>query len=440
MGNRQDEAESPAAGGPLDPAAGRKYPLHPAWVVAGVLFALVSAIMVGKFLHGDYKDAEVWYDAGRRVLTGDTLAGLPHYRYPPTFAVLVAPLAALGFGPFFFIWYLLNVALFGVAVWLARALVFTSGGRVSPRDYWLPSLLVAAFAIDNLFLGQTNILIMVLVYVSFLWDQQGRQWRAGIPLAAAMAIKTFPVALLIYFAFRLRGRVLASGVLCCAFFLLFLPAPVRGFGRNLQEVSGWAKRVAAPFVSRGEAGDWGQHSLDFGNQSLLAVARRYLSRVDAQVMARERPPIYVNIAELDSGQAVLVAGAVAILLCAGFALSVGWRRPRDPLRLAAEYGLATSVLLLLSPLSWTYFFVMLLLPVMLGLRLLSGRERLRPRSLLALRVALWGLALATILLASHYARALGNLFGATVLFYVALALVCLDLRRSGLPSSAQTLP
>ncbi len=444
MANGRAEADSHAAGSPADAASAPKYRLHPAWVVAGVLFVLVSAVMVGKFLHGDYKDAEVWYDAGRRVLTGDTLAGLPHYRYPPAFAVFVSPLAALGFAPFFFVWYLLNVALLGVAVWLARALVSPTGGNVSPRDYWVPALLVAAFAIDNLFLGQTNLLIMVLVYSTFLWDQQGRQWRAGIPLGAAMAIKTFPAALLAYFVFRLRARVVAGAVLCCAFFLLLLPAPVRGFGRNLQEVSGWGERVAAPFVSRGEAGDWGQHSLDFGNQSLPAVARRCLTRVDAQVMAREGPPIYVNIAQLDYGQAVLVAGAVAAALCAGFLLSVGWRRPWDPLQLAAEYGLATAVLLLLSPLSWTYFFVMLLLPVALGLRFLSERERLRGRSVLSLRAALWGLALATILLVSHYARALGNMFWATLLFYIALALACLDLRqsRSEPPSraSAHTLP
>ncbi len=399
--------------------------------------------MVAKFLHGDYKDAEVWYDAGRRVLTGEGLAGLPHYRYPPTFAVVVAPLAALGFAPFFFIWYLLNVALFGAALWLARALVFPSRAKVSPRDYWLPSLLVAAFAIDNLFLGQTNILVMALVYAAFLWDRQGRQWRAGLPLGAAMAIKTFPAALVLYFAFRLRGRVIAAALLCCVFFLLLLPAPARGFHRNLQEVSAWAERVAAPLVSRGEAGDWGQHSLDFGNQSLLAVARRYLTSVDAQVMARERPPIYVNIADLDPRKAVLVAGVLAVALCAGFVASVGSRRPRDPLRLAAEYAVATTLLLLLSPLSWTYFFVMLLLPVTLGVRLLSEKERLGPRSVLALRVALWGLVLATILLVSQYARALGNLLWAALLLCAALALVCLDLRRarSDLPAASDhTLP
>ncbi len=431
MADRRAEADSHADGGTADAGSPPTYRLHPAWMVAGVLFALVSAIMVGKFLHGDYKDAEVWYDAGRRVLIGDTLAGLPHYRYPPTFAVLVAPLAALGFAPFFFIWYLLNVALFAASVWLARAVVFAPGGRVSPRDYWLPSLLAAAFAIDNLFLGQTNILIMALVYLSFLWDQEGRQWRAGIPLGAAMAIKTFPVALVLYFAFRLRGRLVGGAVLSCAFFLLLLPAPVRGLDHTLQEVTGWAERVAAPFMSRGEAGDWGQHSLDFGNQSLPAVARRYLTRVDAQVMARERPPIYVNVVELTPAQAVLAAGALALALCAGFVLSVGWRRPQDALGLAAEYGLVTALLLLLSPLSWTYFFVMLLLPVMLGARLLSDRTKLRGRAVLALRIAVWGLVVATVLLVSHYARALGNLFWATVLFYIALALVCLDLRRAG---------
>ncbi len=440
MATSGGEAETGASREPAQAAPGQRYRVHSAWVIVGLLFTLLSAIMVGKFLHGDYKDAEVWYDAGRRVLTGDTLAELPHYRYPPTFAVIVAPMATLGFAPFFFIWYLLNVALFGLAVWLARALVFSPGGHVAPRDHWLPSLLVAAFAIDNLFLGQTNILIMVLVYASFLWDRQGWQWRAGLPLGAAMAIKTFPVALVLYFAFRLRGRVVAGAVLCCAFLLLLLPAPVRGFARNLEEVSGWADRVAAPFVARGEAGDWGQHSLDFGNQSLPAVARRYLTRVDAQVRAREGSPVYVNIADLAPAHAIPIAGALALALCVGLVVSAGWRRPQDALGLAAEYGLVTALLLLLSPLSWTYFFVMLLLPAMLGLRLLSGRERLQPRSLLALRVALWGLALATILLVSQYARALGNLFWATLLFYVALALVCLDLRRTGSSPSAQTLP
>jgi len=44
-------------------------------------------------------------------------------------------------------------------------------------------------------------------------------------------------------------------------------------------------------------------------------------------------------------------------------------------------------------------------------------------------VSLWGLVLATVLLANHYARAMGSLFWATVVMFAALAIAGRDLRR-----------
>ena len=384
--------------------------------------------MAGKYLHHDFKDAEVWYDAGRRVLEGRTLANLPHYRYPPTFAVLVAPLCALGFAPFYFAWYLMNLWLFHASGDLARGIAPPGGQHVPRRHRWLPLLLVAAYAVDNLILGQTNILIIALVYLTFRDDLRSRQWRAGIPLGAAIAIKAFPAPLLAYFLFRMRLRLVASALLSCAFFLLLVPAPVRGFERNLREVSEWGQRVVMPYLSRGQAGDWGQHALDFGNQSLPAVARRYLTRVDAQVMARESDPIYVNVADLSSREVNLVVLALFAALGLGFMAACGLRRPRSQVELAGEYALATVLLLLVSALSWTYFFVMLLLPVVVALRLLDGGKPLTRLTVWALRAALWGLAVATVLLVSHFGRALGNLCWASVLFFLALARARWDLR------------
>jgi len=401
---------------------------HIVLLVSGVLAILLTAYMAGKYLHHDFKDAEVWYDAGRRVLEGRTLANLPHYRYPPTFAVLVAPLCALGFAPFYFVWYLINLWLFGVSGALARGICLPNAPHVPLRYHWLPLLLVAAFAVDNLILGQTNILIMALVYLAFRDDLRNRQWRAGIPLGAAIAIKAFPAPLLAYFLFRVRLRLVASALLSCAFFLLLVPAPARGFQRNLREVSDWGQRVAMPYLSRGQAGDWGQHALDFGNQSLPAVVRRYLTRVDAQVMARESAPIYVNVADLSSRQVNLVVLGLLAALGLGFMAACGLRRPRSQVELAGEYALATVLLLLVSALSWTYFFVMLLLPVVVARRLLEGGKPLTRLSLWALRVALWGLVAATVLLGSHYGRALGNLCGASLLFFFALAMARRDLR------------
>ena len=143
-------------------------------IVAAVLCGVVTAAMIGKFLAGDFKDAEVWYDAGQRVLTGQTLAQLPHYRYPPTFAVLVAPLCALGFAVFFFSWYALNLLLFGLSVRAAARLVSPAEPALRAAWCWLAALLVAVFAVDNLFLGQTNILILLLVYWSLVEVERGR--------------------------------------------------------------------------------------------------------------------------------------------------------------------------------------------------------------------------------------------------------------------------
>jgi len=406
-----------------------------ALLTSGLLVLLLSAYMVGKILHGDFKDAEVWYDAGRRVLNAQGLANLPHYRYPPTFAVLVAPFCALGFAPFYFLWYVGNLWFFARSGGLARAICFPEAEKVSLCYHWMPALLVAAFAVDNLVLGQTNILIMLLVYWSYLLDLRGRQWLSGVPLGAAIAIKAFPAPLLAYFLYRGRLRVVAAGVLSCAISLLLLPAPVRGFRRNLREVGEWGSRVVTPYLSRGQAGDWGQHALDFGNQSLPAVARRYLTHVDAQVMARGGEPIYVSVANLPPGRVNAIVVALFAALALSFVAACGIRHPSDRGR-PVEYGLATVLLLLVSALSWTYFFVMLLLPVTVALRLLERPKPLRPVSVWALRAALWGLVAATVLLVSHHARAAGNLFWAAMLMFVALALACRDLRRHRVPDPA----
>jgi len=403
------------------------------WVIvaAAVLLLLVTAVMVGKLLKGDLKDAEVWYDAGRRALSGESLVGLLHYRYPPAFAVMVSPLCLLPFSAFFLVWYAANVALFLASLRLAAALVCApSGWRDLPRQ-WAPAAVVVVFAIDNLFLGQTNILVMALVYWAMREVERGREWWAGAPLAAAVATKVFPLPLLGYFAYRGRVRMVAGTVLWCAFLLLVLPAPLRGFGRNLEEMGEWGSRVVMPYLSRGEAGDWGQHALDFGNQSVQAVAHRLLTRVDAYVAARQRAaPVFVNVASLSEAEVNWLVLAAFGALGASFLAACGWRRPREPRRQAVEYSLAIILVLLVSALAWTYFFVMLLLPVAAALELLRRGEDLSAASRWGLRVGVAAVVASVPLLANWYARALGSVCWAALALYVGLALACRDLRRA----------
>ena len=399
-------------------------------IAAAVIALLVTLVSCIKALNGDLKDADVWWRAGQRVLHDEPVIGIRDYRYPPAFAVFISPLCALPRLAFFLVWYLINLGLFALSLRLtARLLDARSEWGDLPR-LWLPALLVAVFAIDNLFLGQTNILVMALVYLSLLALSRDREWLAGLPLAGAIAVKVFPAPMIAYFAYRLRIKAVAATVFFCLLLMLVAPAPVRGLGRNYQETRAWWQRVVEPYLSRGTAGDWGQHALDFGNQSLQAVAHRYLTRVNAYVVARNpAKALYVNFLDLNPEAVNRVVLVVFALLGASFAAACGLRRPTDGLQQAMECSLVVILLLLVSALSWTYFFVMLLLPVATAVRLLAGRRSLRPVTAWMLWAGLAGCALAPPLLANAHARALGHVFWATMALYAGLALACWEGRR-----------
>ncbi len=396
------------------------------------MLVLVTAAMIGKYLHQDTKDAPVWYDVGRRVLAGRPLVGLTSYRYPPTFAVLIAPLCALPFAGFFFVWYTANVALFFAALKQTARL---TGGRAA----WPVALVAAVYAVDNLFLGQTNLLVMVLLYGSFLYLLRGREWASGAPLGLSIAVKVFTLPVVFYLLYRRRWRAAASTVLSCLFFLLLFPAPVRGLRRNAREVREWGRRVVEPYLSQGKAGDWGQHALDFGNQSLQAVAHRWLTRVDANVAARRGAPIYVNFVRLSESQVNRVVLAAFALLALVFLAACGRRAPETKDREAAEYALVTIGLLLVSAIAWTYFFVMMLLPLAVAWRLVgrgySGGYPHGPRGTsltarISLQIALAAFFIATALLRVHYLRALGSLCLTSLALYLALAAAVWDMRKA----------
>ncbi len=409
------------------------------WIVTAVLLALLTLVMVGKLRHHDYKDAEVWFDVGSRVLHGQPILHVQTYRYPPAFAVFVAPLCAFGWRAFFFLWYALNVGLFLWSVRLARRLAWPEESTTPSILFWLPMLLVATYAADNFLLGQANLLVTAFLFWGMAELARGREWRVGLPLAITVATKVFTLPWVAYLIFRLRWRAIVSTFLACVFFMLILPAPFRGFSRNYRETVDWGERVVAPYLSKGQAGDWGQHALDYGNQSLQAQLHRFLTHVDAQVAAREAhgaKPIYVNFAALSKTAVNVVLLVLLGLLTAGMVAACGWRWPRDFRAVAAELGMSAILVLLASGIAWTYFFVMLMLPIAAAVVLLYRPEGLRASTRRMLLIALYvhGAAVVTQwnLLGGPYARSAGSVCWAAVVLFAALGRACWDLRRAEL--------
>ncbi|MGD0564032.1 MAG: glycosyltransferase family 87 protein [Roseiarcus sp.] len=421
--------ESRARARSLTPGGAAKLPLGPHTLL--ILFIAASLILAAiplapeLFGAGKGDDYALWYWAGRQVLTGGDLYAVDGrttfpFLYPPLAAVLMAPFSL--FGPAFSVLciVLVNLASWWVAVTLSDRL----SGDKGPRAWWvvaLPSLLSAFVVAETFNFGQANLLLLALMLAGLALLQSERPWSAGAMFALAASLKAFPVAILPYLLWRRRWRAAAAMVIGVGVLLLIVPAPFRGFERNLQEVRTWSEGMV---LSANQDG-FGQRldeNWSWKNQSIVAVTHRFLRPLNAEVIGRDVKPIYVNILSLGYQQANLVLLAIAGLIGVGFCAVLPPERGRTLRSDAEEFALLLSLMTIASPLARTYYFVWLLFPV----TVLVYRAALEPRA--RVRRATWGLltlalALATVpfLGHSHWPQALGNLFWATAIIAGALA-------------------
>jgi hypothetical protein len=174
------------------------------WLV-GLLTVLIKLLMP-VLLHGAAAQSEkyggVWpifAGAGQRWLSGQDLYRTPiktdYFRYSPTAAVLFVPFTVFPewFGGL--VWRALAAGVLGagLAAWLRSAL----GASVNRNQRAIVFLLVAPFAIANLNLGQSNVLLLGLLLLGLHAISGERWWLAAVCLAAACFLKVYPISILL---------------------------------------------------------------------------------------------------------------------------------------------------------------------------------------------------------------------------------------------------
>ncbi len=180
-----------------------------------------------------------------------------HYVYPPTLAVLMAPLAdpppgdestaALPFAVSAGIWYVINVFCLAIGVHMLATALERASGHVSvrgPRAWWQLRVLPVAACLpvvgETLTRGQVNLILLALLsgFVASLLN--GRAYRAGALLAGAICLKIIPVFLLLIPAWRRDGRCLAGcaiGVVVIGLFIPMLSLGIQGTIDDYRELS-----------------------------------------------------------------------------------------------------------------------------------------------------------------------------------------------------------
>jgi hypothetical protein len=211
---------------------------------------------------------------------------------------------------------------------------------------------------------------------AFVCLRSGKEWTAGALLALASAIKAFPVLAIGYLAYRRRWKATISTLVFLVLLLIVVPSPFRGTERNLEDLNTWTQGMLQH--DSDSIGQREQRAYSWSNHSLIAVAHRLLRPVNAHRKWDEM--LFVNIAHVDFKYVTAVIVLTGLGLCFFYMLCMPPHSERTNSSDALEYAMLLLLILIFTPLAFTYFFVWLLYPLVVIVHvLLTAPPRSRQR-------------------------------------------------------------
>jgi hypothetical protein len=395
------------------------------FVVTATVFSVLPLL---RYLRGHtIFDYELWYATGKHVLAGDEIyffrAGKYDFMYPPPCALFLAGASLLGQGGLILLLVAINSAAWFCSAKLSAILATGQRGKINPWLYLIPSLLVVVYIWSSYHLGQPNLVLLALMAGAFVALRANREVVAGGLIAVAAAIKAFPVLAIIYLVYRRYWKAAISLVATLVFLLLVLPAPFRGFERAWHDLEKWSAGMLK--YSEVTVGQRPMRSYTWKNQSLIGVSNRLLRRVDADAASAPHTPVYVNLTDLKFPvvNAIIISAALALGIV--FIAVMPQRDMRTAESNAIEFALLLLLMLMLTPLSFGYFYSWLMLPF----AVITQRVLIEKGS----AVLWWTLpALALLALGLAFPRGAqlyGNTFFATLLLFIGLSIELLHFKQ-----------
>jgi hypothetical protein len=258
--------------------------------------------------------------------------------HPPTSVLLALPFGYLSYFDSFFAWSVFTLSLFGLSLYLIARHCDYRLGWLSALPITCGCLLSSPFW-HQFQQGQLNPLILFFMTLSWIHYRTNRPWRAGFWLGLAAATKVVPGFLVIYFLTRREWKNFAA-VIAGFMFATAITIGVLG----LQTYVDYARLVLP------EALDWRSANT---NASLPGLWCKLFDPGPRGGHYRPliQSPVLAKCLTVTSWLAVL-----AILVPI-------WRRAKSKAEVDLAFGLAIVGMLLLSPVTWDHYFLLLPLPL-----------------------------------------------------------------------------
>ncbi len=357
------------------------------FAIAVLYFGFYCVSLAGTQPHTYKIDYNVFYTAWQSVLhTGgnpyaEQISPATPYLYPPLFAQLFSPLGLLSVRSAAAVWYLIGVISLIGSLILSQRLAAPNqiGHRLTIPLILFSFVTIARFGLDNLRMGQINLLLVAITIAGLYLYERNYFWPAALVLATAISFKLTPGLFLIYFLIKGKWKfTAATGVLTGCFNLLsFVP-----MGRQAPEVfKYWYNLI----IMNRQGFGWGYH----GNQSWRALIHRLFT--DENTGAAHLP--HVNLTT--NIMAANIAYYAGVLVIIGLiAWAVHYKRSdrsegKEPISSnAVEYGLVFCGMLMISSLSWKDHYVALILPYAVLLNFLAFGKNEASKRVIAVVLAI----------------------------------------------------
>ena len=254
--------------------------------------------------------------------------------------LLLTPFGYLDYPDAVLVWNALSLLMLSASLWLivrAENLSFPGWG-IFPL---VTVLLLCNPLRQQVNLGQLNLALLLLFVGIWIAARSERADLAGILLGLATGLKLFPGFLFVYFALRRQWRIVFTGVVT-----LVLLTVITAMSLGIETYRTYVLDVL-PRNERSQSG--------WKNASLSGLWKKLFDPATAEEHIQ---PVLRSPAAVQALRVLSVVGLVALLAYAV-------RRARTVRQQDQTYGLAVMAMLLLSPIAWDHYFVMLYLPLAL---------------------------------------------------------------------------
>jgi len=289
------------------------------------------------------------------------------YLHPnmPFVVMLLTPFAYMPMLVMAITYNVLKIAVIVMAILMAVRVVNHKGHR--PPD-WLVGLGLLwgmRLIVGDIQHANTNCFVLGGIVFHLWLYRRGRDFLAGVPLAAAICLKMTPALFILYWLYQRNWKLLAGTAVAGLVMVVLVPGIALGPKRYVETTGSWLKNLIVPGLIRNT---WCPTHV---NQSLSGVACRYfLTGRDGNIYwDPDHDPHYVKtdrgwitVVALPEGVVKVVVRATQVLIVALIAWAIGWRkRPRDDGRRALHYGLVVLGMMLLNQRTWGHHAAVLLI-------------------------------------------------------------------------------